>query len=75
MAEITNLSTGMALVDGGTEVIVTGSGFRGASRVYFESQNSKQFDVQSFTVDSDSRITLTSPATPGARGTFHIIVA
>ncbi|MEV6432805.1 IPT/TIG domain-containing protein [Nocardia sp. NPDC051463] len=74
MPEITKLSTDEALVSGGTEVIVTGSGFLGADRVFFEDQNSKQYDVQKYTVDSDSRITLISPDTMGAIGTFHIFV-
>lgn len=74
MLEITKLSTDEALVSGGTEVIVTGRGFQGASRVFFEDQNSKQYDVQKYTVDSDSRITLVSPDTKGTTGTFHIFI-
>ncbi|WP_406234090.1 IPT/TIG domain-containing protein [Nocardia sp. NBC_01009] len=74
MLEITKLSTDEALVSGGTEVIVTGWGFQGASRVFFEDQNSKQYDVQKYTVDSDSRITLVSPDTKGTTGKFDIFV-
>ncbi|GAB2657440.1 IPT/TIG domain-containing protein [Nocardia goodfellowii] len=69
MPEITKLSTDEALASGGTEVIVTGSGFEGTSRVFFEDVYNKQFDVQKYTVESASRITVISPATPGASTT------
>ncbi|MFE3753365.1 IPT/TIG domain-containing protein [Nocardia tengchongensis] len=58
---------------GGTQVTVTGSGFTGASRVYFQNLNGKEFDVQQFTVNSDTSITLISPATTG-RSTHQVFV-
>ncbi|MFE2960481.1 IPT/TIG domain-containing protein [Nocardia tengchongensis] len=57
---------------GGTQVTVTGSGFTGASRVYFQNLNGKEFDAQ-FNVDNDKQITLISPATPG-RSTHQVFV-
>ncbi len=61
MAVITRISTNEALMDGGTEIVVTGRGFTGASKVFFEDPNTTKTDAQSFTIDSDTQITVISP--------------
>jgi hypothetical protein len=74
MAVITGLSPGEAKQWGGTEITVTGSGFTGASELYFRDMNGKRYDVVDYTVNSDSQITLTSPATGGRIGRFDLYV-
>lgn len=52
---------------GGTSVVLTGTGFTGASAVKFGGTN-----ATSFTVDSATRITATAPA--GAAGSVNVLV-
>lgn len=60
---VTAVSPATGSVTGGTSVTITGSGFTGASSVYFG------IDAATFTVNSDTSITATSPAAdPGAAG-------
>ncbi|MDI1462229.1 IPT/TIG domain-containing protein [Catellatospora sp. KI3] len=73
MPTVTGLSCGEFYRSGGNEVTVEGSGFKGASRVYFRDQNLKEYDAQSFKVISDSRLTLIAPKVSDL-GTFHIYV-
>lgn len=53
---ITSVSPAKGLFLGGTNVVITGTGFTGATSVKFGSAN-----ATSFTVDSDSRITVQAP--------------
>jgi hypothetical protein len=64
---VTGLSPSSGTNAGGTSVTITGSGFTGASAVYFGS-----VAATSFSVTSDTQITATSPAEPA--GTVDIIV-
>lgn len=73
MAKITSVSPRQAHMSGGTQLVVTGSGFTNVSRVFFEDRNFRQYDAQ-FTVDSTTQITLTSPATNGHDGKMHVFV-
>ncbi|GHJ49267.1 hypothetical protein Cs7R123_66090 [Catellatospora sp. TT07R-123] len=73
MPSVTGLSCGTFYRSGGNEVTVEGSGFKGASRVYFRDQNSKEYDAQSFKVVSDNRLTAVAPRV-NVLGTFHIYV-
>ncbi len=52
---------------------MTGSGLQGASELYFRDMNGRRYDVVDYTVNSDSQITLTSPAT-GKIGRFDLYV-
>ncbi|MFQ6394783.1 IPT/TIG domain-containing protein [Nocardia sp. KC 131] len=69
MANITGVSPCSAKV--GQQMVITGSGFKGVTRVFFENVNFKKFDAQ-FTVDSPTQITLTVPVT--SYGTLHVFV-
>lgn len=74
MPEITSMSGQISnTVYGGVTMVVNGSGFTGASRVHFRDQNLKEYDVASYTVDSDSQITLTTPRV-NEPGTYHVYV-
>lgn len=55
-------------VAGGTVVVLTGAGFEGATAVRFGTVK-----APSFTVDSDTQLTVTSPAASGA-GTVELVV-
>jgi hypothetical protein len=63
---VTGLSPNAGPATGGTSVLITGTGLTGATAVYFDGSA-----ATSFTVNSDSQITATSPA--GA-GTVDVIV-
>ena len=54
---VTNVSPGTGLTSGGTVVTITGSGFTGATGVFFGGA-----PATSFTVDNDTTITATTPA-------------
>ncbi|MFC8529268.1 IPT/TIG domain-containing protein [Nocardia sp. NPDC057227] len=73
MAKVTGISPKSAKYTGGEQVVVSGSGFTGATRVFFEDVNSKAYDAQ-FTVDSDSRITVTTPAMERDRKTHLFVI-
>ncbi len=64
---VSNISPSAGPAAGGTEVIITGTNLMGASVVKFGSMN-----ATSFTVDSATQITATSPA--GTAGTVDITV-
>jgi hypothetical protein len=64
---VTSLGTASGTTAGGTSVAVTGSGFTGASAVYFGN-----VPAASFTVNSDTSITAVSP--PQAAGTVDVKV-
>jgi hypothetical protein len=64
---VTGVSPSSGTNAGGTSVTVSGSGFTGASAVYFGS-----VAAASFTVVSDTQITATTPAEPA--GTVDVIV-
>jgi hypothetical protein len=64
---ITGISPASGPVAGGTMIIVTGTGFTGATSLMFGT-----IAATSFTVDSDTRINATSPA--GSAGTVHVTV-
>ena len=65
---VTGVSPASGPVTGGTTVTITGTGFTGAFTVSFRSP------APSFTVDSDTQITATSPAGAGA-GPADVTVA
>lgn len=65
--QITGISPAVGPVEGNTSIILAGQGFDGASKVYFGSR-----EAQSFTVDSDTQITATTPAS--AAGTVDVTV-
>ncbi|MGY2011678.1 IPT/TIG domain-containing protein [Nocardia gipuzkoensis] len=71
MAQITSVSPRTAKLSGGEQLVITGSGFTGVSRVFVENVNFKQWDA-SFTVNSSTQITMTMPATTG--GKMHVFV-
>ncbi|MFD6390052.1 IPT/TIG domain-containing protein [Nocardia sp. NPDC060259] len=56
----------------GAQMVITGSGFTGVSRVFVENVNFKQWDAQ-FTVNSSTQITMTMPVA-STGGTMHIFV-
>lgn len=64
---VTNVSPATGSTSGGESVVLTGVNFTGASAVYFGSS-----PAASFTVDSDTSITATSPA--GSAGSVDISV-
>ncbi len=64
---VSAVSPKMGPVSGGTTVVITGTGLTGASAVHFGATN-----ATSFTVNSATQITATSPA--GAAGTVDIRV-
>ena len=64
---VTGVSPSSGLTAGGTSVIITGTNFTGATAVKFGATN-----ASSYTVDSDTQITATSP--PGSAGTVDITV-
>ena len=66
-ASITGISPTVGSTLGGTSVVITGSGFTGATAVKFGATN-----ATSFTVNSDTQITATAPAT--AASTVDITV-
>ena len=57
---LTGISPDVGPVAGGTTVTLTGTGFTGATAVWFG-----QTEVTSLTVDSDTQITVTAPPAPG----------
>ncbi|WP_220454161.1 IPT/TIG domain-containing protein [Nocardioides immobilis] len=59
---ITGIAPPSGPLAGGTEVVITGSGFTGATAVSFGVRN----PATSFTVDSDIQITAISPASATA---------
>jgi IPT/TIG domain/Viral BACON domain len=63
---LTSISPTSGPATGGTTVTITGSGFTGASKVLFG-----RTAASSFTVDSDTQITVVSPA---GSGTVHVRV-
>ena len=64
---VTGLAPNQGPVGGGTTVVVTGSGFAGATQVLFGA-----FAATGFTVDSDSQVTAVSPS---GSGTVDVLVA
>lgn len=64
---VTAVSPSSGTADGGTLVTITGTGFTGATSVMFGSTS-----ATTYTVDSDTQITVVSPAV--AAGTVHITV-
>ncbi len=64
---VTAISPADGAADGGTPVTITGTGFTGATAVMFGSTS-----ATTYTVDSDTQITVISPA--AAAGTVHITV-
>ena len=64
---VTGISPTFGPTTGGTSVTITGTGFTGATAVNFGTTA-----VTSFTIDSDTQITATSPA--GSAGTVDITV-
>jgi hypothetical protein len=64
---VTGLSPSTGPVGGGNTVVITGTGFSGATAVQFGSAN-----ALSFTVNSDSQVTAIAP--PGAAGTVFVRV-
>ncbi|MCP2276186.1 hypothetical protein SAMN04244553_1007 [Nocardia amikacinitolerans] len=73
MPLITGMDPREAKMWGGTRITVYGSGFTGAGPLYLKDLNGKRFDVVDYTVDSDSQITLVSPAT-GQTGIHDLYV-
>jgi len=67
-ATVTNVSPTTGSTDGGTIVIITGTGFTGATAVSFGSTAATRF-----TVDSDSQITAISPSVK-SEGIVDVIV-
>jgi hypothetical protein len=65
---VTAVSPARGPLAGGTSVTITGSGFTGATAVSFGPT-----PASSFTVNSDTQITATSPAAP-SRGPVHVTV-
>ncbi|MFC9344233.1 IPT/TIG domain-containing protein [Streptomyces sp. NPDC057020] len=70
---VTKVSLLLALRAGGQEIVITGSGFAGATRVYFRDQNRNETDAKTFRVNSDSQITATTPAVKDD-GVHHVYV-
>jgi hypothetical protein len=66
---VTGVSPSTGLVAGGTSVTITGTGFTTATSVNF---GSTVISSPNFTVNSDTSITVTSPA--GSVGTVHLAV-
>lgn len=66
-AAVTGVSPNSGNVAGGTSVIITGTGFTGSTGVFFG-----EVAATSFTVNSDTSITATSPANPA--GTVDVTV-
>jgi hypothetical protein len=64
---VTAISPTTGPVAGGTSVTVTGTGFVGTTAVHFGAT-----DAPGFTVDSDTQITVPSPA--GSAGTVHVTI-
>lgn len=60
MPSITGVSR-TVIPNGRNRVVLTGSGFTGATRVYFRDPKQKQYDAAEFNVDSDTQITSYSP--------------
>ncbi|MFB8003106.1 chitin binding peritrophin-A domain-containing protein [Nocardia sp. NPDC056000] len=75
MAIVTGIEgmTEVPRADGGTTLLVKGSGFGGATDVVFRDPNGKTYRAQSYTIDSDSQITVVSPAVDN-HGTYDIVV-
>ena len=73
MPVITSMSTRDAVPGGGTTIVVKGSGFGGTTRVYVRDQNLREYNAKSYTVDSDSQITLVTPAVE-SNGTYHVYI-
>ncbi len=67
LPNITSISPANGPIAGGTSVVITGTNFTNATAVKFGSTA-----ATSFTVNSDTQITATSPA--GTSGTIHITV-
>ncbi|WP_183099847.1 IPT/TIG domain-containing protein [Nocardioides pelophilus] len=65
---VTGIAPSSGPLAGGTEVVITGTGFAGATRVTFGG-----IGTVTFVVDSDSQVTAVSPATTG-RMTRHVRV-
>jgi hypothetical protein len=65
--QITNISPTRGPIGGGTIVVITGSGFTGATQVTFGAANATSFSVQ-----SDTSIQATTPA--GAAGVVDVTV-
>lgn len=75
MASITGLNTREAHVDGGTSIVITGSGFKRATAVNFEDVYQQKYSAQSFTIDSDTQITAVTPSVPpDKRGSYWVLV-
>ena len=64
---VTGLSPAQGPVSGGTAVTITGTGFTGATAVWFGTNTSTNY-----TVNADTRITAVSPANPS--GTVNVTV-
>jgi hypothetical protein len=75
MAVVARVWPASILSDGGTEIKVDGSGFTGASKVYFRDPNGNEYPLKSFTVVNDGLITGVTPNVNGvgARDLFVVV--
>ncbi len=67
--QVISLSPDTGPVAGDNDVVITGTGFTGATQVFFGKDN----PATSFEVDSDTQITAVAPASAG-RATRHVLV-
>jgi len=67
---VTGVAPNSGPIAGGTDVTITGTGFTGATEVFFGESTTQ---AQSFTVVSDTKITAKTPAVP-AHGARHVFV-
>ncbi|MRH93431.1 hypothetical protein GFY24_39515 [Nocardia sp. SYP-A9097] len=73
MTRVTSISPNRAKYTGGEQVVVSGSGFTGATEVFFEDVNFRKYPAQ-FTVNSDTQITVTCPAMDRDRKTHLFVI-
>lgn len=73
MAVVTRVWPAEILSDGGTDISVDGSGFTGASKVYFRDPNGTEYPLKSFTIVNDGLITGVTPNVNG-RGDRDLFV-
>ncbi len=68
-AHVTSISPDSGPLAGGTTVVITGTGFTGATQVFFGTGN----PATSYVVDSNTQITAVAPAS-AAKATRHVLV-